>query len=68
MIFYLILFRCSSAVHTSALRYADDVDKALKVKEAPIVDPKYALMKADELSHQKQLEGYITVDEPVRFI
>ncbi|PSN45824.1 NADH dehydrogenase [ubiquinone] iron-sulfur protein 4 [Blattella germanica] len=57
--------RCSSAVHTSALRWAEDVDKALKLKEAPMVDPKQALLRPDELSHQKQLEGYITIDEPM---
>ncbi|KAF4524979.1 hypothetical protein B566_EDAN011907 [Ephemera danica] len=48
-----------------ATRFTDNVDDALKVKEAPQVDSKLALLKPEEASHRKQLEGYITVDQPM---
>jgi hypothetical protein len=53
-------------VHTSAVQLTDNIDKALDIKEAPKVETKYALMRPEEVSHQKQLDGYITVDQPVR--
>ncbi|PNF22598.1 hypothetical protein B7P43_G11510, partial [Cryptotermes secundus] len=53
-----------AAVHTSAVQLTDNIDKALEVKEAPQVETKYILMRPEEVSHQKQLDGYITVDQP----
>jgi hypothetical protein len=65
--FFLILsLHCYSAsIAISAAKYTDNIEDALKVKEAPQVDSKFALLKPDEATHQKQLEGYITVDQPV---
>jgi hypothetical protein len=57
--------RNGAAVHTSAVQHSENVDKALDIKEASQVETKYALMRPEEVSHQKQLEGYITVDQPV---
>jgi len=48
------------------VQLADRVGKKLDVQEASQVEVKYALMGAEEVSHQKQLDGYITVDQPVR--
>lgn len=48
------------------VRLADRVDKKLDIQEASQVEVKYALMRPEEVSHQKQLDGYITVDQPVR--
>jgi hypothetical protein len=61
----VLLSRNGAAVHTCAVQRADKVGKALDVKEATQVETKYALMRPEEVSHQKQLEGYITVDQPV---
>jgi hypothetical protein len=58
--------RNGAAVHTSAVQHSENVDKAMEIKEAPQVETKYALMRPEEVSHRKQLEGYITVDQPVR--
>lgn len=52
-------------MHTSAVQLTDNIDKALEVKEAPQVETKYILMRPEEVSHQKQLDGYITVDQPM---
>jgi hypothetical protein len=53
-------------VHTSVVQLTDRVDKTLDKQEASQVEVKYALMRPEEVSHQKQLDGYITVDQPVR--
>jgi hypothetical protein len=58
--------RTGAAVHTCTVQLTDNIDKALDIKEAPQVETKYALMRPEEVSHQKQLDGYITVDQPVR--
>jgi hypothetical protein len=50
-----------------AVRRSDNVDEALKIKEAPQVNTKYAIMKPEEQAHQKQLEGYIKVDQSVSY-
>jgi hypothetical protein len=63
----LLASRTGAAVHTSAVQLADNIDKALDIKEAPQVETKYALLRPEEVSHQKQLDGYITVDQPVRY-
>jgi hypothetical protein len=48
------------------VQFADNVEKALDVTEAPQVETKTALMKPEEVSYQKLLDGYITMDQPVR--
>jgi NADH dehydrogenase (ubiquinone) Fe-S protein 4 len=53
-----------AAVHTSVVQLADRVDKKLDIQEVSQVEVKYALMP-EEVSHQKQLDGYITVDQPM---
>jgi hypothetical protein len=58
--------RGGAAVHTSVVQLADRVEKTRDIQEASQVDVKHALMGPDEVSHQKQLDGYITVDQPVR--
>lgn len=63
---FFLASRGGAAVHTSVVQLADRVDKKLDVQEASQVDVKYALLRPDEVSHQKQLDGYITVDQPVR--
>ncbi|XP_067014749.1 NADH dehydrogenase [ubiquinone] iron-sulfur protein 4, mitochondrial [Anabrus simplex] len=60
-----ILNVCRSGISTCPVRFGDNIDEALKIKEAPQVDSKYAIMKPDEISHQKLLQGYITVDKPM---
>jgi hypothetical protein len=62
----LLASRGGAAVHTSAVQLADNIDKALDIQEAPQVEAKLALLRPEEVSHQKQLDGYITVDQPVR--
>jgi hypothetical protein len=47
------------------VQLADTIDKGLGIQEAPQVEEKHALMEPEEVSHQKQLDGYITVDQPV---
>lgn len=63
---FFIASRGGAAVHTSVVQLADKVDKKLDIQEASQVEVKYALMRPEEVSHQKQLDGYITVDQPVR--
>ncbi|XP_049964796.1 NADH dehydrogenase [ubiquinone] iron-sulfur protein 4, mitochondrial [Schistocerca serialis cubense] len=55
---------CKYAFSTCSVRYGEDIDTALKIKEAPQVDSKRALMKPEEVVARKHLEGYITVDQP----
>jgi hypothetical protein len=62
----LLASRGGGAVYTSAVQLADRTDKAVDIQEAPQVEAKYALRRPEEVSHQKQLDGYITVDQPVR--
>lgn len=56
---------CRNGVSTSYIRYSDNVDEALKIREAPLIDKKKALAKPDELAEDKMLKSYITVDEKV---
>lgn len=63
---YFLASRGGAAVHTSVVQFADRVDKKPDIQEASKVEIKYALMRPEEVSHQKQLDGYITVDQPVR--
>lgn len=41
------------------------MDNALKIREPAKVDSKLVVMTAEELAAKKQLENYITVDQPV---
>lgn len=36
-----------------------------KVKDAILIEPKYALLKPEEVKHEEMLEDYITIDTPV---
>jgi len=63
---FFLASRGGAAVHTSVVQLADRVGKKLDIQEASQVEVKYALMGPEEVSHQKQLDGYITVDQPVR--
>lgn len=63
---FFLASRGGAAVHTSVVQLADRVDKKPDIQEASQVEVKYVLMRPEEVSHQKQLDGYITVDQPVR--
>lgn len=63
---FFLASRGGAAVHTSVVQLADRVDKKLDIQEASQMEVKYALMRPEEVSHQKQLDGYITVDQRVR--
>jgi len=63
---FFLASRSGAAVHTSVVQLADRVDKKPDIQEASQVEVKYVLMRPEEVSHQKQLDGYITVEQPVR--
>lgn len=57
----ICFFSISRGVATSAARCVDD----LKVKQVEPQDVHRSLQTSEEVSHEKALSGYITIDTPV---
>ncbi|XP_063225374.1 NADH dehydrogenase [ubiquinone] iron-sulfur protein 4, mitochondrial [Bacillus rossius redtenbacheri] len=53
---------CGRALSSSAVRCA--ADKPATVRDAPQIDVE-AVVNPEKVSHQKELQGYITIDQPM---
>uniref|UniRef100_A0A1B0CI77 Putative nadh dehydrogenase ubiquinone iron-sulfur protein 4 n=1 Tax=Lutzomyia longipalpis TaxID=7200 RepID=A0A1B0CI77_LUTLO len=52
-------------ISSTSVNRSDDISKALKQKEAPIVDAKFTLLKPEEQAQKTKLAGVIEVPEKV---
>uniref|UniRef100_A0A7R9J8M6 NADH dehydrogenase [ubiquinone] iron-sulfur protein 4, mitochondrial n=1 Tax=Timema californicum TaxID=61474 RepID=A0A7R9J8M6_TIMCA len=55
---------CNRLLSTSTIQYAESKDGTPKLADAPLIDTKL-ILNPEEVKHQKQLQEYITVTEPM---
>uniref|UniRef100_A0A7R8ZEU9 NADH dehydrogenase [ubiquinone] iron-sulfur protein 4, mitochondrial n=2 Tax=Timema TaxID=61471 RepID=A0A7R8ZEU9_TIMDO len=58
------LRECNRLLSTSTIQYAESKDGTPKLTDAPLIDTKL-ILNPEEVKHQKQLQEYITVTEPM---
>ncbi|RZC43288.1 Glyco hydro 20 and/or ETC C1 NDUFA4 domain containing protein [Asbolus verrucosus] len=57
------VWRGNASISTTSSRQSDDINKAIKQKEAPQITNDLALLNPEEVEQRKRLQGYITVEE-----